>query len=349
MTTEVILGAPHRAQGLRSSLIPFAFLLLAVGCGQKTVVAPEPPVQQLGCSGGEEPVPKGDAGNGNILWECGKVAACPADQERQWRYARTSPNVMTNGGASGWQANPECRAKPASERTASVRKNTASSSSGSDEPPTCAANQEAVFHSGSWSCKPTTGATGATAASTTFAGDPSCTTEPGAAATPLTAQEVRILVRALPLSADTIDFGRIANFFDLYRHVVETHSDPRKCEVMATMVKAMGAWKKAMGITHSGLRTFSMNSNARTVANWLRPELVTDGYLPFLGNLEFVVESTQSVVTIFFNTYAGSGSAFSSEDVAQVKHQSINSNSIAVQNLRGIQGWKDDVRAALSP
>jgi hypothetical protein len=179
--------------------------------------------------------------------------------------------------------------------------------------------------------------------------EPGCKNDPGAAATPLNAQEVRVMVRALPLNADTLDFHRIANFFDLYSHVLETHADPRKCEVMGTMAKTNKVMKTAMGITHSGLGTFSMNSNARTVANWLRPELITDGYLPFLGNLEVVVESTQSVVTIFFNTYGGSGSAFGSEDVAQVKQQSMNSNSIAVQNLRYIQGWKDDVRAALVP
>lgn len=177
--------------------------------------------------------------------------------------------------------------------------------------------------------------------------EPACESDPNATvAKPFTAAEARVMARAVPLDADTIDFMRIGNFFDLYRHVLDTHGDPRKCEVKAIMAKTDKAMKGLSELTASGQRTFNLHSDARTVASWLQ-QPVTRRYMPFCEGLQFVVQSTQSVLTIFINTYvkekAPAASPFRSEDADSLRHQVLDGGSVAIQNLELIAAWKDNV------
>jgi hypothetical protein len=111
------------------------------------------------------------------------------------------------------------------------------------------------------------------------------------------------MVAALPLDPEDVDFHRITNFFNLYRHVMETHGDPRKCEAQKTMDRATESMTVVTtNIVTGGLGTFSMRSDSHSVASWLQKP-IAQKYVPFLQHLEVVVQFTGMVVDIFYATY----------------------------------------------
>lgn len=172
---------------------------------------------------------------------------------------------------------------------------------------------------------------------------PACQNDPGATvATPLTVQEARVMVAALPLDPEDIDFHRIANFFNLYRHVVETHHDPRKCEVLRAIEQVTGWMSNAASLTRSGQSTFSMHASPDDVKNWLAPPALLK-YMVFLDNIDGVVQFTGNVVNLFYATYVHPNpSVFRELEVSQIEAQSRGGNSYAMRNREIIRGLQAD-------
>jgi len=172
-------------------------------------------------------------------------------------------------------------------------------------------------------------------------GTPACQDDPSTTAKPLTPAEARIMIRALPLDANDVDFGRITKFFDLYRHILETHSDPRKCEVIRIMDHASKWMAGATALTNLGKTQFSLTTDYSEVATWLRPP-IGQKYIPFLEEVESVVKDASSVMGLFYAAYVRSDPNFGSAEKTALEFQFKGDNALSVQNAQVLQAWENN-------
>lgn len=167
---------------------------------------------------------------------------------------------------------------------------------------------------------------------------------------PLTADEARIMAEALPLSQDTIDFNRIAKFFKLYRHIVETHQDPGKCAVLGQIEHATNSMNIITDkIAKAKQSTFSLAVGSDTVVRWLNDP--HSSYASFVEHMLTVNEFAFGLVSLFDSTYACAspgqcppGRAKKNEALFSVEHRewiaAQKSNYQATQRV--LSRWKSD-------
>lgn len=161
--------------------------------------------------------------------------------------------------------------------------------------------------------------------------------DPLAGVTPiqLGPQEVRILVDALPLATENIDFGRIDRFFKLYAAVVAGYPEDER----APVVSAMKAANKHMRVTmkrlsrDGSMRIFPIdNATKQSAYGWAADPPVYNVY-PLLTNLRAVVQETGQVVLHFHSAHRG---AMTQQQRAVVERQSVGTGSIMTFNFSDI-------------
>lgn len=161
--------------------------------------------------------------------------------------------------------------------------------------------------------------------------------DPLAGVTPiqLGPQEVRILVDALPLATENIDFGRIDRFFKLYAAVVAGYAEEDRAPVVSAMKAARKNMRVAMKrLSRDGsMRIFPIdNATKQSAAGWAAAP-AGNTIIPLLTTLRTVVQETGQVVLHFHSVHRGS---LTQQQEALVRHQSVGTGSIMTFNFSDI-------------
>jgi len=125
----------------------------------------------------------------------------------------------------------------------------------------------------------------------------------------VTAQTYQELAEALPFDRDTIDFGKIRTFFELYEKVIRANQDPKAQNRIQTVSQSMDQAEQSMGIasghTKTNMQSFPMNISVGPdqVKSWLQtPE--GQHYGACLNHLSNVLTTTFNVIRDLSATHA---------------------------------------------
>lgn len=112
--------------------------------------------------------------------------------------------------------------------------------------------------------------------------------------------EANILVDALPLQRNDLDFGRIRHFLDLYVAIVAGESPERRASVVAAIRQARIYMREAAALTQGGsVINFSMDGlSANDILAWAKPPY-SGSALPLANSLEAVLRQVEQVLQDF--------------------------------------------------
>ena len=147
------------------------------------------------------------------------------------------------------------------------------------------------------------------------------------------------MLNALPLSAQSIDFPRVVNFFNLYQHVVETHADPRKCEVLSAFQRVKDDIGQMRQMMRDEQSNFSVQMGPEEVVRGLVNPV--QAYDAFVNTLLHIVETTARAEQLFFDSYVDAQvSTFDDAQKALFRNQRAvaQDNSMRLSNLRDQRG-----------
>jgi hypothetical protein len=156
-----------------------------------------------------------------------------------------------------------------------------------------------------------------------------CKPDPSGSQSPLTKEEARILIGALPLEPHSVNLSNIGRFLDLSQKVFEDHKATSKCEVVRTAEYARKLIAQTKLLTSRGQLIFAMNDDPISFASILKPP-GSDKYRSLLNLLENIVTATKEITELLNSDW---GDSLPSNDKARLEAQFQGSYSYAVRNI----------------
>jgi len=111
--------------------------------------------------------------------------------------------------------------------------------------------------------------------------------------------EVRILIDALPLQRNDIDFGRIRNFFNLYVAILAGEPPERRTGFVAAIRQARIYMREGSRLTANNMSNFQIEGlTANDLIAWARPPQ-SGSAVPLADALKLIVRQVYQVVQDF--------------------------------------------------
>jgi hypothetical protein len=159
----------------------------------------------------------------------------------------------------------------------------------------------------------------------------------------VTQQTLQQMALALPLDANDIDFVRINNFFMLFKQLLANSNNPRASDINQTMYDVQTKMNfVSTDQTRTPLQQFNLYSDPEAIVNILKPP-VAGRYVPFLHNLQFIVDGAARVVDAFYAMYARqipgeeNRPVFTPNQRSLIEAQSRGGDSYVMRNKESLQ------------